>query len=158
MLEKARRGSSRSGGRNLNSRGNQSVAWVRSDSPPILEPYQLPDSWGELRQAFKEQSIDLDILLRPLVVGPQNHTMLLIGFPIPERVGGPNLRMHWLALSLPDQSFMRRPGFRNNEQGKWLAYRQSAIPDGTGLQWLRTENWHRDEISVRGRLGEVSIL
>ena len=141
-------------GRNLDSRGNQSVAWVRSDSPPILEPYQLPTSWGELRQAFKEQSIDLDTLLRPLVVGPQNHTMLLIGFPIPERVGGPNLRMHWLALSLPDQSSMRRPGFRDNEQGKWLAYRQTAIPDGAALQWLRTENWHRDEISVRGRLGE----
>ena len=141
-------------GRNLDSRGNQSVAWVRSDSAPILEPYQLPASWGELRQAFKEQSNDLDTLLRPLVVGSQNHTMLLIGFPIPERVGGPNLRMHWLALSLPDQSSLRRPGFRNNERGKWLAYRQTAIPDGTALQWLRTENWHRDEISVRGRLSE----
>ena len=143
-------------GRNLDSRGNQSVAWVRSDSAPILEPYQLPASWGELRQAFKEQSIDLDRLLRPLVVRSQNHTMLLIGFPIPERVGGPNLRMHWLALSLPDQSFMRRPGFRNNEKGKWLAYGQTAIPDSAALQWLTTENWHRDEISVRGRLSEAA--
>ena len=145
-------------GRDLDSRGNQSVVWVRSDSAPILEPYQLPASWGELRQAFKEQSIDLDSLLRPLVVGPQNHTMLLIGFPIPERVGGPNLRMHWLALRLPDQSFRRQPGFHNNERGKWLAYKQSAIPDGAALQWLRTENWHQDEISVRGRLSEAAAL
>ena len=143
-------------GRSLDSRGSQSVVWVRAHSAPILEPYQLPASWGELRQAFKGQSIDVDGLLRPLVVGPRNHTMLLIGFPIPERVGGPNLRMHWLALRLPDQSFRGQPGFRNNEQGKWLAYKQSAIPDGAALQWLRTENWHQDEISVRGRLGEAA--
>ena len=143
-------------GRGLDSRGNQSVAWVRSDSAPILKPYQLPASWGELRQALKEQSIDLDRLLCPAVVGPQNYTMLLIGFPIPERVGGPNLRMHWLALRLPDQIFGLQPGFRNNERGKWLEYKQSAIPDGATLQWIRTENWQQGEISVRGRMSEVA--
>ena len=143
-------------GRDLDSRGNQSVVWVRSHSAPILEPYQLPASWGELRQALKEQSIDLDRLLRPLVLGSQNYTMLLIGFPIPERVGGPNQRMHWLALRLPDQIFGLLSGFRNNERGKWLEYKQSAIPDGAVLQWIRTENWHQDEISVRGRLREAA--
>ena len=143
-------------GRGLNSRGNQSVVWVRSDSAPILKPYQMPASWGELRQVLKEQSIDLDGLLRPAVVAPQNYTMLLIGFPIPERVGGPDRRMHWLALRLPDQIFGLQSGFRNNEQGKWLEYKQSAIPDGAALQWVTTENWHHEEISVRGRLSDVA--
>ena len=143
-------------GRDLDSRGNQSAVWVRSNSVPILEPYQLPASWGELRQALKEQSIDLDRLLRPAVLRPINYSMLLIGFPIPEKVGGPNLRMHWLALRLPEQVFGLHPGFRNNARGKWLEYKQSAIPDGAALQWLKTENWHQDEISVRGRLSEAA--
>ena len=143
-------------GRELDARGDQSFAWVRAHSAPILEPYQLPASWGELRQAFKEQSIDLDGLLRPLVMASQKPAILLIGFPIPERVGGPNLRMHWLALRLPDRSSGGQPGFRNNEQGRWLAYKQSMIPDGVALQWLGSESWHQNEISVRGRLGETA--
>ena len=143
-------------GRELDARGDQSFAWVRAHSAPILKPYQLPASWGELRQAFREQSIDLDGLLRPLVMASQKPGILLIGFPIPERVGGPDLRMHWLALRLPDRSSGRQPGFRNNEQGRWLGYKQSAIPDGVALQWLGSENWHQNEISVRGRLGETA--
>ena len=143
-------------GRDPASRGKQLVAWVRCDSTPILEPYQLPASWGELRRAFKKQGIDADGLLRPLVVGSPKPPILLIGFPIPERVGGPNLRMHWYALRLPDQSPRPQPGFRSNERGKWLAYKQSAIPDGAGLRWLRSENWHQDEISVRGRLSAAA--
>ena len=143
-------------GRELDARGDQSFAWVRARSAPILEPYQLPASWGELRQAFKEQSIDLDGLLRPSVMASQKPAILLIGFPIPERVGGPDLRMHWLALRLPDRSSGRQPGFRNNEQGRWLAYKQSTISDGAALQWLGSENWHQNEISVRGKLGETA--
>ena len=143
-------------GRELAAHGDQSFAWIRAHSAPILEPYQLPASWGELRQAFKEQSIDLDGLLRPLVMASQKPAILLIGFPIPERVGGPNLRMHWLALRLPDRSSGRQPGFRNNEPGRWLAYKQSMIPDGAALQWLGSENWHQNEVSVRGRLGETA--
>ena len=143
-------------GRELDAREDKSFAWVRAHSAPILKPYQLPSSWGELRQAFKEQSIDLDRLLRPLVMASQKPAVLLIGFPIPERVGGPNLRIHWLALRLPDHNSGRQPGFRNNEQGRWLAYKRSAIPDGAALQWLRSENWHQNEIAVRGRLGDAT--
>ena len=33
-----------------------------------------------------------------------------------------------------------------------MAYKQFAIHDAATLNWLNTENWHRDEISVRGRL------
>ena len=155
-LEKGQPAVQQEWGRELDAHGDQSFAWVRANRAPILEPYQSPASWGELRQAFKEQSIDLDGLLRPLVMGSHEPTIFLIGFPIPEKVGGPNLRMHWLALHLPDRSSARQPGFRNNEQGRWLAYKQSAIFDGAALQWLGSENWHQNEISVRGRLGETA--
>ncbi len=127
--------------------------WIRTDSVPILPPWQLPATWGELRQACQSQVINLDALLRQAVGGrPIASTPLLIGFPIPDKIGGPNLRMHWLALRLPDNPAWQLPGFRNNEQGRWQAYKHIKICDIAALDWLPTENWHYDEVSVRGRL------
>ena len=82
------------------------------------------------------------------------NTPLLIGFPIPDKISGPNLRMHWLALTLPDNP--ARPGFRDNEQGRWRAYQHTQIHDTAPLNWLSTENWHYDEVSVRGRLAPAA--
>ena len=127
--------------------------WIRTDRIPVLPPWQMPATWGELRYACQLQDINLDKLLRPAISsGTGGDWPLLIGFPIPDKIGGPNLRMHWLALGLPVLSSQSLPGFRNNERGRWLAYKRRKIHDAAALCWLPTENWHYDEVSVRGRL------
>ena len=134
-----------------------SLIWVRTNSVPVLPPYQIPMTWGELREACQLQDINLDSLLRPAVNNLANgQAVLLIGFPIPDKIGGPCLRMHWLALLLPEKPYRQTRGFQNSERGRWLAYKQYAIHDSAALNWLNTENWHRDEISVRGRLSEAA--
>lgn len=126
--------------------------WIRTDSVPVLAPWQMPATWGELRQACHMQGISLDKLLQPVINLGAVGDLMLIGFPIPGKIGGPNLRMHWLALRLPEHSNRAQPGFRNNETGRWLAYKRSKIHDAAALHWLPTENWDYDEVSVRGRL------
>lgn len=142
-------------GRGVVGADAQDSAWIRLEGVPVLPPYQIPMTWGELREACRIQGIGLDALLQPawgwLASGSP---VLLIGFPIPERVGGPNLRMHWLALQLPEKSPRPRAGFRNTEKGRWLAYRTADLADHQPLHWLETANWHRKEISVRGQLGD----
>ena len=138
--------------------GNESpsLIWIRTNSVPILPPYQIPMTWGELREACQLQDINLDSLLRPAVNNLANgEAVLLIGFLIPDKIGGPDLRMHWLALLLPDKPYWQTRGFQNSERGRWLAYKQYAIHDEAALNWLNTENWHRDEVSVRGRLSDA---
>ena len=131
--------------------------WIRTNSVPVLPPWQLPATWGELRQACQKQDVNLDALLRPAIGGgPIDNMPLLIGFPIPDKIGGSNLRMHWLALLLPGNPDEPQPGFRNNEKGRWQAYRHTGICDPAPLNWLPTENWHYDEVSVRGRLNSVA--
>ena len=142
-------------GRGVVGADAQDSAWIRLEGVPVLPPYQIPMTWGELREACRIQGVGLDALMRPawgwLASGSP---VLLIGFPIPERVGGPDSRMHWLALQLPEKTPRPRAGFRNTEEGRWLAYRTAALADHQPLHWLETANWHRAEISARGQLGE----
>ena len=131
--------------------------WLKMNHAPVLPPWQIPTTWGELRQACALQGIALDHTLQYSVSNRAGaDTILLLGFPIPDLIGGPNLRMHWLALTLPAIDRTPQPGFRNNQQGQWLAYQQKAVHDAAPINWLRTENWHYDEISVRGRLDNAT--
>ena len=133
------------------------VIWIKVNNAPILPPWQIPATWGELRQACQLQGIDLDSLLRPAINALANETaVLLIGFSIPDKIGGPDMRMHWLALLLPEKPCRQTRGFSNTEQGRWLAYKQYIIHSAAALNWLKTENWSYDEVSVRGRLRGVA--
>ena len=142
-------------GRGVEGADAQDSAWIRLEGVPVLPPYQIPTTWGELREACEIQGVGLDALMRPAWGGlASGSPVLLIGFPIPERVGGADSRMHWLALQLPEKTPRPRAGFRNTEEGRWLAYRTAALADHQSLYWLETANWHRAEISARGQLGE----
>ena len=137
--------------------GNKSpsVIWIRTNGIPVLPPYQIPMTWGQLREACQLRGINLDNLLRPAVNNLANgNSVLLIGFPIPDIIGGADLRMHWLALLLPEKPYWQTRGFQNNERGRWLAYKRYAIHDAAALKWLQIENWSYEEISVRGRLSD----
>ena len=80
--------------------------------------------------------------------------ILLVGFPIRDKIGGPAVRTHWLALTLPPAYRFPQKGFRPNSLGKWLAYRNLNIHDEKYLVWIGTENWHSSEINSRGKLAE----
>ena len=139
-------------GRSADGADSQDAAWVRIESVPVISPYQIPMTWGELRGACRIQRVELDNLLRPATCKfASGSPVLLIGFPIPEKVGGPDCRMHWLALQLPEKSPRRTPGFRNTSDGQWLAYKTTALADHQPLYWLKSENWHPAEISARGQ-------
>lgn len=132
-------------------------AWVRLEGVPVLFPWQNPITWGELRESFRVQGQDFDKLLGKVASrlrDGQPHP-LLIGFPIPERVGGPFRRMHWYAAWLPALSWgnARHPGFRpGTEPGYRMRDRAEVLVDSHPVGWQSTENWHPDDLSSRGRL------
>ena len=131
------------------------IAWIRLDAPPTHEPLQIPVTWGELRVVCRVMGRDLDSDLKTIVGGPPlDWDILLVGFPIQEKIEGPKVRTHWLALTLPPDYRFPQKGFRPNSIGKWLAYRNLAIHDDRPLAWISTENWNSSEIHSRGQLDE----
>ena len=132
-------------------------AWIMLNEVPVLEPWQIPMTWGELREVCRSQGTDLDTRMEPLVKDIRSDGswhLLILGFPIPARIEGPEVQTHWLALQLPSLSSWSPPGFRKTESGYWRFYRTQRIGDANKLNWIGTENWNRNEVSSRGRVGD----
>lgn len=134
-------------------------AWVRLNLTPVVDPCKGPVTWGELREACKGQGLSLDRLLRRVSghLRDGNRHALLLGFPIPDRVGEDARRIHWQALLLPVLSRGRQTvsGFRANETGYRRRDRSEVLIDPGPVDWLASENWHREDVSTRGRLPEA---
>ncbi len=133
-------------------------AWIRLKETPVLDPWKGPVTWGELRKACKCQRLNLDWLLRQVsrhLRDGERHALLL-GFPIPDKVGEELHRMHWQALLLPVLSRGRQTvdGFRANETGYRRRDRSEVLVDPGPVDWLVSENWHRNDVSTRGKLPE----
>jgi hypothetical protein len=130
--------------------------WIRLDQGPCLPPWKIPETWGELRQACKAQGIDFNSEVRHGVKHLRDGKthIILLGFPIPVKVGDPPDCMHFFAFQLPVLSSGNQTvnGFRANEQGQWLRDLREVIPDKERIRYLSTENWHRNQISTRGQL------
>lgn len=130
--------------------------WLRLDSLPFVRPYQAPVAWGELIQACKSQGIDIHDLLRPIATklrDGKSH-IAMVGFPIPEKAGGSPYRMHWQGMVMPVLSLPHEHanGFRPTEEGRWRRDRGQVLRGRAMLNWLKSENWHMNEVTQRGRL------
>jgi len=128
--------------------------WVRFNRVPTMYPYQLPQTWAELLDVADKQHIPLyELLVEQLKQCKSVHpTFILLGFPIPAIYGGADHSMYWMAVRMPELPPTK--GFRNlrrvsDHQLKALFQR------GAALKWCVSQNWHRDEISTRGKLSKA---
>lgn len=130
------------------------VGWIWLDQLPVVEPWEIPTTWGQLRLCCKGQGTDLDSLLRPIANSLRDGRkhVLLVGFPIPARIQGRDVQAHWLALGLPALISGPVSGFRFAESGYWSWDRPMAFGNSVPLKWIETENWHQDEITGRGSM------
>lgn len=130
--------------------------WLRTNSVPILPPWQAPRTWGELREACRVQGIEVDEWLKAtakLIRDGKRH-MAFVGFPIPARVGEAPCQMYWQAIKLPKLSggTTTAKGFRTNKNGYWQRDRTQILPNKAPVEWITSENWHAEQIATRGRL------
>ena len=132
--------------------------WIRLDRVPVLQPWEAPTTWGDLRTVADEQRIQLDRLLRQAVPRLRDGLahFALVGFPIPHRVDASPAIMHWQALKLPELRTRSSvpAGFRRNERGFWQGDRRQHFETEHEIEWVGTENWSRDQLTVRGALDD----
>jgi molybdopterin/thiamine biosynthesis adenylyltransferase len=159
----------------MDSTTRSRAVWLRLREPPMLPPWEAPPTWGALRRAARMQGVSLDSLLRQIAARMRGRGafLLLVGFPIPKRVGGAPCELHWQPLQVPalgppqpeggPRHRVRRnrklpqfflPGFRDDALGRWQHDREVPLADKRPIVWLKSENWHSDRIGARGRVME----
>ena len=126
------------------------VLWVRLDRVPALDPWQAPRTGAELRDVMRDHDVDPRVLLAPLWrhLRGSRRPLLVVGFPIPDVVGGADAVMHWQAVRLPAMP-AEAPNTRRLRDGQDYA---RAFGPRT-LHWIpMSENWHPAVLQNRGRL------
>lgn len=135
-------------------KGHIKGSWVLLNEIPILRPWHIPSTWGELFSVCHKQNIDLLSIIKrfaPRFRYSGRH-ILMIGFPIPDRIGEQSVQIHWIGLALPKlthQSLLAH-GFRNPEKAYWWHDQQKLFKKSADIQWLFTENWDKSELTSRG--------
>jgi hypothetical protein len=129
--------------------------WWLWPLPAVLEPWQVPLTWDELRAAGQAIGVVVDTSLREIAstIRGKNANLLLLGYPIPARYGQEATEVHWQTIRLPKLDRGKpRNGFRPNEMGWWYRDRQGAFAGRWELEYILTENWHPERMQARGRL------
>lgn len=134
-------------------------AWILLKEEPVIKGWQAPNNFKELKQAFKHQDFefrDIFAKLIPRFRDGKKH-ILMIGFPVPKKIGEDVCIIHWEAFLLPVLSFGKKyaKGFRNNELGWKIRDFQEIITDEENVDWLLSENWNSKEILNRGCYNNV---
>ncbi len=141
------------------SKAVKSAGWLRLPGVPVLPPYGAPAVWGDLAAAVDALGLRFDDLLqqvlKPLRDGERH--MLLVGFPIPRRVGEKPSQMHWQPLQLPLLSSRKnlKNGFRANDAGFWSGDKATVLAPKQKIDWMTGRNWSQAEISTRGRFSSA---
>jgi hypothetical protein len=131
--------------------------WWLWPSPIVLDPWQAPLTWNELRIVGQKTEIVVDDCLREIArtIRGKGAKLLLLGYPIPARYGQKATEIHWQAIRLPKLNRGKpRNGFRPNEMGWWFRDLQGAFAGRWALEYILTENWHPERMQARGRLDQ----
>jgi ThiF family len=130
--------------------------WVLLDKMPVVEPWAAPRTWMELRQVLTVLEVNLEDLLERAVQvrGRSSQQLLLVGFPIPEKIGEPPAAVHWQPLVLPKPS-RRNRGFGAKGKPGW--HRDRPFGTDEPPAWLKSQNWEPAQLGSRGRADDVLI-
>jgi hypothetical protein len=131
--------------------------WLYCETMPIIEPYEAISCWEDLLKYFKtEKCEDSFKHALDLIRDGETH-LLLLGFPIPVRVGEDPRQLHWQPIRLPVISHGTQfaNGFRPNALGYWMRDKVESFPSKGQPDWHAAENWSREETTERGRIDEA---
>lgn len=142
----------------INACENQIGGWILLEKPVVINSWQSPNTYGQLKEAFKTQGSSFREFFSHLSgrLRDQKQHLLLIGYPASLILGQEPDSIIWQTIRLPILSSGNRvpPGFRNNEIG-WLQQDLTCRLSGnTKIEWMRSENWNSTNILTRGKVNQ----
>jgi hypothetical protein len=139
------------------ARGVYGVWWLWR-KPIVIDPWQAVTTWGELAAVGASQGIDVFAALEEIAYAVRKanrgRMFLMLGYPIPQKIGGPDHEVHWETVWLPALTTEPPKGFRPRPKFWWQRDRQQHFGDKHKMEFVDTKNWHPDRVQARGRLAE----
>lgn len=138
-------------------RGTIWAAWLRLPGLPLLPPWAAPRTWAQLGQACLALGLDWSETVDQMAWWGRRRPvdLLLLGFPVPLRVGEAPSQLTWQAIRLPRLGGDTPPpkGFRRNRRGRRQQARLAFV-HGAPIAWQPTYNWDAEVLGARGRYAE----
>jgi len=135
-------------------------AWALVPGTVVLPPWQAPMTWDELAKTMESQGVDYIKMLGRLsknLRDGQPH-FVLVGFPMPDKIGQPSKHIHWQALNMPILSWGKgHAGYQNKSRSLLRRDLDIILRKYKELDWQKSENWHSSEILNRGRYSSQII-
>lgn len=133
-----------------------SSAWILLPECPVEAPWTPPKTWGDLKRICQNLGVDMVSQIGQVANSLRDGEthLLLVGFPIPAVRGGSRARIHWQAARLPPLTSRGQaaPGF--HREASWpLLDGRLVLRDSKDIEWIRSENWARDQLLTRGGFG-----
>lgn len=131
--------------------------WFMLPALPLIKPWQAPRTWKELNQCIEELGFSLPDLFAEIghsirkSLRRRNPGILMLGFPLQDKVGEEPQRIQWLALRLTGISgkATTRNGFRPTERNRRAWDREQPLSQEP-IKWVRAQNWASDQLRTRG--------
>ncbi len=133
------------------------AVWIRCPQIPVVAPWRFPATWGELRSVLESQGVNFDECCRSASLWLRDGMkhLCLLGYPIPETIGGTARQLHWGAMEFPVLTTPHtKGGFRDDPKRLWQLDRELHFSSGTQIRWANTENWDKHQIQTRGHFEE----
>jgi hypothetical protein len=131
-------------------------AWILLDSIPFEPPWEAPRSWSALETVLEDASVNLYELMGRVSssVTEEDVQILLIGFPIPEKIGDPTTLIRWQGVKLPSlkQPTEHDGGYRDTSRNRTILARVDLVDKE--IRWLDSENWAHSQLTRRGSLSK----
>ncbi len=136
----------------------QAAIWLRFPSVPILPPWQVPVTIGQLIDAGNVVGLDVTDQVKAAMrhCPASSITSFLVGIPIPEYFGGVPIQWHWQAMefgpSLLDTQSAKRVRRRATFYKRDI---ETLTERSRGIAWFPSTNWSKDQLMVRGAIEAI---
>ena len=131
---------------------SEAICWFRLSALPFFAPWRSPNTLGELHEICANDGLDLYRVLRAAFMRLEcpNCFFAVVGFPIPETIGGPAAQMHWQTFRV--SGLEKKKGVRDQPEHQWNVHCKTSIAPQQKIQWLASENWAKTQLRSRGSL------
>ncbi len=130
------------------------AVWLKIGQLPVEDPWQIPLTIGDLNDVLTLQGIDLKESISShyhnLRRKGKSLSFILLGFPLPKRIGESNSLIHWFAFELKD--YPSSKGFTKGSHALFDHELNVVLSGSRKVKWVKTENWNENQITKRGAL------